>query len=77
MSCPQGRGFEFLRTPVISSATPDIGDRDMRKTKLLSAASLSACMAAAGLSLGVASTAAAQTTQAPATELDTLIVTAT
>ena len=48
----------------------------MRKTSLLSAASLTACIAAAGLSLG-ATGASAQTSAQPATELDALIVTAT
>ena len=49
----------------------------MRKTSLLSTISLTACVAAAGLSLGTASSARAQTAGAAATELDTLIVTAT
>ena len=47
----------------------------MRKTKLMGAASLSACIVAAGLALGT--TASAQTTGQPTTELDALIVTAT
>jgi len=49
----------------------------MRKTTLLGAASLTACIVAAGLSLGTAASAAEPTAAQPVTELDTLIVTAT
>ena len=49
----------------------------MRKTSLLSTVSLTACVAAAGLSLGTVSRAHAEVAATTATELDTLIVTAT
>ncbi len=49
----------------------------MRKNSLLGAASLSACIVAAGLSLGATAASAADNAAPPVTELDTLIVTAT